>query len=152
MNEHDGGTMQTIRRFLGQSEMCAHQMRLNALYIQRELPNVRMNDELQQRTAGLCSGLIATEHNLLGEIVELDALLRSGGSDAEVLRLIERMVKVTWDDALKMHEIVMALAAESQNDVMNIGAHLLVSESAVNILKPLQKMRGLAAQLREVLT
>lgn len=30
---------------------------------------------------------------------------------------------------------------------MDGGAHLLVSESAVNILKPLQQMRRIAAQL-----
>jgi len=47
-----------------------------------------------------------------------------------------------------MHGIVTALDEEAERDVMKVGAYLLVSESAVNILKPLTRMRELAAQLR----
>jgi len=46
-----------------------------------------------------------------------------------------------------MHEIVMALDAELQKGVMDGGAYLLVSESAVNILTPLHEMRQLAGEL-----
>jgi hypothetical protein len=144
--------MKTIRQFQGQAEMCAHQMRLNALYIQRELPNVRMSDELLRQTAERCTGFIGTEHKLFSELVELDELLKSGGSNEEVLERIERMVEVAWNDALQMHEIVMALDAELQKGVMDGGAYILVSESAVNILTPLHEMRQLAAQLTETLS
>lgn len=61
------------------------------------------------------------------------------------------MVKWSEEDAQKIHAVVMALDAEAQRDVMNSGAYLLASESAVNILTPLKQMRRLAARLREVL-
>ena len=47
-----------------------------------------------------------------------------------------------------MHEIVKALEKEAEEDVMRTGAYVLVSESAVNILGPLKRMRKLAEQLR----
>ena len=152
MSDLDAATMQTIRQFQGQAEMCAHQMRLNALYIQRELPNVRMSDELRRRTAERCTGFIGTEHRLLSELAELDEALGTGASNVEVLRRINRMVQWAGEDTLKMHEIVMALDAELQKGVVDGGAYLLVSESAVNILTPLHEMRQLAAELGKTLT
>lgn len=47
-----------------------------------------------------------------------------------------------------MHEIVKALEKEAEEDVVWGGAYVLVSESAVNILGPLKRMRELAGQLR----
>jgi hypothetical protein len=147
MSERDASTMQIIWKCQGQAEMCAHQMRLNALYIQRELPNVCMSDELRRRTDERCTGFIGTGHKLLSELVELDDLLQTGASNVEVLRRINRMVQWAGEDTLKMHEIVMALDAELQKGVMDGGAYLLVSESAVNILTPLHEMRQLAGEL-----
>ena len=141
MNEREAGTMQKIRDFEEHTRECAVQMMMNALYIQRELPNVHLSDELRQRTVGLCSTLIGTKHDLVSEIFELDERLESGASNVEVLRRIDRMVQWAGEDTLEMHEIVMALAADAQKDLMNIGAHLLVTESAVNILTPLHEMR-----------
>jgi predicted DNA-binding protein len=127
-------------------------MMMNAMYIQKELPNVRMSDELRQRTEKLCSVLIGTKHDLVTEIFELDEKLGSGADNVEVLRRINRMVQWAGEDALQMHEIVMALDAELERGVMDGGAYLLVSESAVNILNPLHEMRVSAAQLKEALS
>jgi hypothetical protein len=123
----------------------------NALYIQKELPNVVMSDELRQRIVDLCATLIGTKHDLITEIFELDERMQSGASNAEVLRRIDRMVRWAEEDALKMHEVVMDLGAASEKDVMRVGAYLLVSESAVNILRPLNEMRQLAARLQTAL-
>lgn len=152
MTECEAATIQKIREFQDHTRECAAQMMMNAIYIQKELPNVRMSEELQQRTAELCSTLIGTKHDLVTEIFELDEKLGSGAGNEEVLRRINRMVQWAREDALKMHEIVMALAADAQKDVMNVGAHLLVSESAVNILTPLTQMREVAAQIKEALS
>jgi hypothetical protein len=152
MNEREAGTMQKIRDFEKHTRECAVQMMMNALYIQRELPNVPMSDELRQRTEGLCTTLVGTKHDLVSEIFELDERLQDGASNEEVLRRVNRMVQWAGEDALKMHEIVMALDAELQKGVMDGGAYLLVSESAVNILTPLHEMRLLAARLKQVLT
>jgi len=143
--------MQNIRDFEEHPRECAVQMMMNALYIQREFPNVQMSDALRQVTEGLCSILIGTKHDLVSEIFELDERLQDGASNVEVLRRVNRIVQWAGEDALKMHEIVMALDAELQKGVVDGGAYLLVSESAVNILTPLHEMRQLAAELTEVL-
>lgn len=152
MTERDAATFQKIREFQAHTRECALQMMMNALYIQRELPNVQMNDELRQRTVDLCATLIGTKHDLVTEIFELDEVLEAGASNEAVLRRINRMVQWAGEDALKMHEVVMALDAEVQKGVMDGGAYILVSESAVNILTPLHEMRQLAAQLTEALS
>ena len=140
MTERDAATIQTIREFQDHTRECAVQMMMNAIYIQRELTNVGISDELRQRTEKLCCALIGTKHDLVTEIFELDEVIEAGAGNVEVLRRI-----IAWcsgpGGALKMHEIVMALDAESKKDVMNVGAYLLVSESAVNILRPLHEMR-----------
>ena len=151
MTERDAATIKSIGEFLGHTRECAVQMMMNAMYIQKELANVRMSDELRQQTVSLCSTLIGTKHDLITELFELDERMEAGAGNAEVLRRINRMVEWASEDALKMHEIVMALDAAGQTDVMKVGAYLLVSESAVNILRPLNQMRRLAAQLRPAL-
>jgi hypothetical protein len=148
MSERNAETVQRIRAFQSETRECAMQMMMNALYIQKELPNVRMSDELRERVVRLCAPLIGTKHDLVTEIFELDEKLASGAGNEEVLRRINRMVQWASEDALQMHEIVMALDAELQKGVMDGGAYLLVSESAVNILGPLKRMRKLAEQLR----
>lgn len=152
MTERDAATIKKILEFQDHTRECAVQMMMNAIFIKQELPNVRMGDELRQRTVDLCSVLIGTKHDLITEIFELDEALGRGAGNVEVLRRINRMVQWTEEDALKMHEIVMALSEEAQKDVMNVGAHLLVSGSAVNILTPLNRMRELQAWLREALS
>ena len=151
MTECDAGTIRMIQEFQRHAGECAAQMVGNAHYIQKELPNVVMSDELRQRTIGLCSTLMGTKHDLITELFELDERMQSGASNAEVLRRIDRMVRWAEEDALKMHEVVVELGAASDIDVMKVGAYLLVSESAVNILRPLNEMRQLAAQLQTAL-
>jgi len=152
MTERDAATIKTVLEFLGHTRECAVQMMMNAMYIQKELPNVRMSDELRERTEKLCSVLIGTKHDLVTEIFELDERLGSGAGNEEILRRVNRMVQWAGGDTLKMHEVVMALEAELESGVMDGGAYLLVSESAVNILTPLGKMRDVQAQLEEALS
>jgi hypothetical protein len=140
-------TLQRIRQFQSEVRECSMQMMMNALYIQNELGNVRMSDELRTQTAELCSTLIGTKHDLVHEIFELDERIEQGADNATICRYVERMVDWAYDDASMMHGVVTALDAAAQTDVMNSGAYLLVSESAVNILRPLARMRALADEL-----
>jgi hypothetical protein len=70
--------------------------------------------------------------------------------DAETMEKTREVQSRTQECAAQM--LISTLDAEAQKDVMNSGAYLLVSESAVNILEPLTQMRRLATQLKEVLT
>ena len=112
MTERDAATIKTVLEFLGHTRECAVHMMMNAMYIQGELSNVRMSDELRERTENLCSVLIGTKHDLVSEIFELDERLGSGAGNEEVLRRVNRMVQWAGEDTLKMHEVVMALEAE----------------------------------------
>lgn len=151
MTERDAETSQKIREFQAHTQECAAQMLMNALYIQKELANVHIRDEMRQRTVDLVSTLIGTKHDLITEVFELDERLEVGASNEEVMRRVDRMVRWAGDETRKMHEIVTALDAVGQKDVTKAAAYVLVSESAVNILKPLTQMRQLAAQLRDAL-
>lgn len=151
MTERDAATIQKIREFQDHTRECAVQMMMNAIFIKQELPNVQMSDELRQRTVELCSILIGTKHDLVTEIFELDEKLGSGADNIEVLRRVDHMVQWAGEDALKMHEIVTALSEVARQDIKKAAAYLLVSESAVNILRPLHEMRVTAAQLKEAL-
>lgn len=152
MTERDAETSQKIRAFQEEARECAAQMTANGAYIQQELGNVRMNDELRTRTQELCTDLGAIQFDLLSEILEINELLGPDRSNAAILARVGLIEKWAQDEALKMHGIVTALGEESAKDVMKVGAYLLVSESAVNILRPLQRMRKHAAQLRRELS
>jgi hypothetical protein len=151
MSTRSADTVERIRSFQTEARECAVQMMMNALFIQQELPNVRMENELRQRTVDLCSALIGTKHDLVHEIFELDELLEQEASNDALRARIDRMERWAQEDAVQMHEIVLALDEAAKGDILKSGAYILVSESAVNILKPLARMRKLAAALRSEL-
>ena len=148
MSKRTPETIQRIRSFQEEARECAAQMTANGGYIQQELGNVRMNDELRTRTQELCTDFGALHFDLLSEILDINRLLEEDDSNDEILGRVELIEKWAQDEMLKMHGIVQELDAAAETDVMKVGAYLLLSESAVNILKPLRRMRELAAQLR----
>jgi len=61
---------------------CAVQMMQNAIYVQKELPNVQMSDALRRQAGEICDQLIGTKHDLITELFDLDELLPTDASDA----------------------------------------------------------------------
>jgi len=141
-------TVERVRAFQSEARECCAQMIANASYMQNELANVRMSDELRKRTVELCADLGGMHFDAFSEISDIDELLERDDGNPDILARIN--LTETWMQgaAIKMHGIVEALYADSEKDVMKVGAYLLVSESAVNILNPLTRMRQTAAQLR----
>ncbi len=112
------------------------QMLSNALYVLDELPNVKMSDGLRKRTQDVCNGLIGTKHDLITELFDLDDLVATEATDAQVGERVERIVQWAFEDLRKLHEVVTALDEASKRDDLEFGsASLLVMESAGNILQ-----------------
>ena len=77
---------------------CAMQMLSNASYVLDELPNVKMSDGLRKHTRDVCNGLIGTKHDLITELYDLDDLVATEASDAQVGERVERIVQWAFED------------------------------------------------------
>ena len=123
-----------VHAFRASARDCAMVMLDNASFIQKELPNVRMNDVLRAKAGGLCEALIGTKHDVIHELFELDDLMEEGRDRSAIASKIDMILRWIGEDVEAVHPIVMALAAESQLDRTYGSAYLLVCESAGNIL------------------
>ena len=147
----EGSTLDEVevQRFLDEARECAMQMLQNAAYIQTELDNVQMSDALRVRTRQICDDLIGTRYDITHEIFEVDDLLTSKAPSREIVARADRIVRWLGDDVEKMHGVVMALEAAADQERACGLAYILVSESAVNILKPFYRAQDGAEGLRK---
>jgi hypothetical protein len=106
----------------------------NASYVQRELSNVVIADPLRSQTAEICDAMVGTKHDIISELFEIDELLKSDAELAVISSCLARSIRWLWEDISKLHQVVMALRADSQKDENYTLALILVEESAVNIL------------------
>jgi len=138
-----------VQRFLDEARECAMQMLQNAVYILTELDNVQMSNELRVRTRQVCDDLIGTKHDIIHEIFEVDDLLTSKAPSREIVARADRIVRWLGEDVEKMHGVVKALEAAADQDRACGLAYILVSESAVNILRPFYHAQDRAEGLRK---
>ena len=152
MSTRSGMVVAMLGPFVLATRKCAMQMLSNAMYVLDELPNVKMSDGLRKQTQDVCNGLIGTKHDLITELFDLDDLVATEASDAQVGERVERIVQWAFEDLTKLHQVVTALdEASKQNDLEFGSASLLVMESAGNILNAFHPMRAAAdAVLRAV--
>lgn len=134
---------------MNEARKCAAAMLESGTYIERELPNVRMDEPVRMATVELCSRLVGTKHDIIHELFELDELLASGASDERIKSAIARIIDWLGDDIRQMHELVTALDAAAKNDPTRVSAYLLVAGSAVNILNPFNRAAEAADLLAE---
>jgi len=138
-----------LRNVMNEARKCAAAMLESGTYIERELPNVRMDEPVRVATVELCSRLVGTKHDIIHELFELDELLASGASDERIKSAIARIIDWLGDDIRQMHELVTALDAAAKNDPTRVSAYLLVAGSAVNILNPFNRAAEAADLLAE---
>ena len=151
MSTRSGMVLTMLTPFVLATRECAMQMMTNGQYVLDELPNVKMSDGLRKQTQDVCNGLIGTKHDLITELFDLDDLVPTDATDAQVGERVERIVQWAFEDLLKLHEVVTALDEASQRDPEIGTASLLVTESATNILNAFHPMRTAAdAVLRAV--
>ena len=152
MSARNGMVLTMLGPFVLATRECALQMLSNATYVLGELSNVKLSDGLRERTRDVCTALIGTKHDLITELFDLDDLVATEASDAQVGERVERIVRWASEDVRKLHEVATALdKASSLDDLQSVRASLLVMESAGNVLRAYQPMRTAAdAVLRAV--
>jgi hypothetical protein len=127
--------IQAIWRLLKEAWDYAETMLYNAQYIERELPNVTLPDDLHAQITGLCSSLIGTNFDIYTERTELSDILSSSQPDSAVVAAyVERIVKWLGEDIPKLTEIATALGDASRHNPNYMLASILIMESANNIL------------------
>jgi hypothetical protein len=85
----------------------------NASYVQRELSNVVIADPLRSQTAEICDAMVGTKHDIISELFEIDELLKSDAELAVISSCLARSIRWLWEDISKLHQVVMALRADS---------------------------------------
>jgi hypothetical protein len=147
----NGMVLTMLEPFVMSARECAVQMLQNGMYIQKELPNVKMSDTLRQRTAEVCGRLLSTKHDLINELYGLKDLVGTDAPDAQIAERVSRIVLWAREDLVKLHEVVTAVIAESEQTPEAGVASLLLTESATNMLRAYTPMHSAAeAVLRAV--
>ncbi len=118
-------------------------------YIERELPNVRMDEATRSTAITLCSQLVGTKHDVIHELFDLDDLLKEGATDERITSAITRIIRWLWEDISQMHALVTSLEAAGRLDPEYKIAYVLVAESAVNILNPYFRAQAAADSLAD---
>jgi len=151
MSTRNGMVVAMLGPFVLATRECAVQMLSNGQYVLGELPNVTMSDGLRERTQDDCDALVGTKHDLITELFELDDLVATEATDEQVGARVERIVQWAHEDIAKLVDLVAALEVESRRDPAVELTHLLVMESAGNVLQAYQPMQTAAdAVLRAV--
>jgi hypothetical protein len=147
----DGMTRVMLTPFILAVRECARRMMSNAQYVLNELPNVELGPALRQQTHDVWQQLIGTKHDLMTELHELAERAEDGLTPTEAERRVVRIARWTQEDLRGLHELVMALQAETDRDSKAVLASLLVTESATNLLDAFGPVRSSAeAVLRAV--
>jgi hypothetical protein len=135
--------IQQIHAIRSLARDCALALLENASFIERELPNVRIPDDLRRQATDLCSDLTATKHDVLSELFELDELVDAPSPDPAVLAgRVDRVVSWLSADLPKMHRLVTALQIAAEREAEYSQAYVLIAESSANILLAFNRVRA----------
>jgi len=121
---------------------CALMMFENVSYVQRELPNVEIDDSLRSQTGEVCDAMVGTKHDIISELFEIDELLKSDAELAVISSRLTRSIRWLWEDLSRLDLLVMALRADSQKNENHTLALILVEESAANILNAFNRAKA----------
>jgi len=126
--------VEAVRAVMAAARDCAMEIFQNASFIQGELPELDMPDELRARTEKVCTELIGTKNDVISELFELDELLGTQDSEADIGSRVNRIVTWMGLDMVQLHELVSALHSASREDPDYGIAFVLVAESAASIV------------------
>jgi hypothetical protein len=138
--------------FLSAASRCAAEMLYNALYMQRELSRLVLDEADSQAIRDLCVSLVGTKHEIVTEVTELEALAGRAAPDLEsVIARVGRIEAGLADEIRKMHPVVQRLEALATSNPRAGAPCLLVAESAVNIMNAFGLLDDAATTWREAL-
>jgi hypothetical protein len=116
--------------FMGMTRNCAMSMMMNAIYIQKNLPTIEVEERHQERIKVVCEELISTKHDVFHELMDLGEALTDGSDEAKCRMIAERMMLRLQEPIATLHNAVLLLKDDPQVSL----AFTLVAESGVNIM------------------
>ena len=119
-----------FHRFMGMTGNCAMSMMMNAVYIQKNLPTIEVEERHQERIKVVCDELISTKHDVFHELMDLGEALKDGREEAKCWMIAERMMRWLQEPIATLHEAVLLLKDAPATSL----AFMLVAESGVNIM------------------
>jgi hypothetical protein len=125
---------QEINRYLSESHTCAMQMMMNAAYIQKELPNLTMPDDLRATITNLCDELIGTKHDLMNEIIECRELMVINTDTSQTEQKLQVMHQWIIRGVQNIQECVTTIQQRIADHSVEPLVGMLVMESAVNVI------------------
>lgn len=116
-------------------------------FIEQELGNVQMSDQLQALTKELCAQMIDTAFEVLHELWDLDDLFASGASQERITSAATLILRLLLEDIRRSDDLVCKLQAAAEDDLNCASAFILVAECGVNLLNPFIRAKSAAEAL-----
>lgn len=126
--EYGLSNISTLDQFCSSAHECAMLLMTNALYIQKELPNVDLPAADRTAIENLCADWIGTKHDVVHEVGELK-------ETPNIDERIRRIMSWLREDMVKLNEQVCRLNELAKSDDRFSLAYLLVAESGTNVLR-----------------
>lgn len=136
-----------MARFLSAARRCAGLILDGAMFVQKELPKVRMEEALRSRTRQLCDDLNGTKHDVVSELLDFGEPIEGRSPEGVCRMRVQRIQEWLFEYLPKMHAIVQALETAAQRDPNDGGAYVLVAETAVGILQAYGAVREAAERV-----
>lgn len=131
---------------------CAVQMRACAENLQKELPRVRVDENLRATVKGLCGRLAQVSSDAVAAIGEQrDAALAPEPDSAAILRALSDIEARMMDVLAGFAELVEKLEAAAERDERCEPAFVLVIEAAGGLLQRFQTAKASTDALRAAL-
>lgn len=128
---------------------CAVVMHENAVFVEQELPNVRMSVANLAQTRAVCRSLAAALGDVHRTISELESRTIATAADRAVLMETAcRGLSRIHESLFRMNDLVSALNAEADDAGLPALASTLVTESAVNILRAYEKTKAACDEMQ----
>ncbi len=120
---------------------CALSLQENATYLLDELPKVQMTESLRQEMVEICGSMVATKHDVISVLADIDDMQGPGSGYEEILRRLERCLAWIRQEFDRLHQVEVALQREAASDATAATGFILVAESAVNVLHAFQEAK-----------
>ena len=141
----DGASRKSIAidlaEFLSVAYSCSMRMFENASYVEAELPKVELPQRLRKEAYRVCATWISNKHDISGELDDFHDIPSPSGSELKQAR-VERISEWLSEDFPQLNELVVKLREFSEQNPKFIPAHMLVAESAVNVLRSFAEVRA----------
>jgi len=132
-----------LAEFLSKAYSCSMRMFENASYVEQELPNVKIPPRLRKQAAVVCATWVSNKHDILDELDDFHDIAAPSESEVKQAR-VERISRWLSEDFPQLNELVEKLRVLSEQDPKFAPAHILVAESAVNVLRSFGEVRAAA--------